>query len=293
MVPLILLAILGTLLSLMIGLYYMSRVAEFSYKSTLDSYNRLTEKTSQMLKQDIDDHLRSLQISANLVGQMNNVFEKDGQTISLNRDQIMTILPLIASNKPYLSLAIVGANGDGYNIKGEKVNVSGELYFTKAAKGQLSVSDSLTYTKDNEPVIYYGAPIIKNGNCFGVLIATVSARIDPLNYMDSNGQDEILIYIVNENKDLVGYFKGSNITDFNYKNLVADGYQYENMDNKLSDIGIVDLFNKFSQNKNDYVWYQSPLGINEWTLLVGKNDIMDPVAQETLKISSPGPFARD
>jgi len=275
-IPLLLLAILGTFLSLMIGLYYMGKMAEFSYKTTLESYDKLTEDTAKMLKQDIENQCQSLQVAANLIG----------QTEALNQEQIKIILPILADGKSYIDLAIVGLDGKGYNIKGENINAFGETYLTKALKGQVNISDSLQYTENNEPVIIYAAPIFKNQSCVGVLMATVSALIKMTSYIDNDELIGSSAYILNENKKVVTYFEGSYITAFDFNQAISEGYLQLDFEKHISNMSVFDFIAKENQQEKEYVWYQEPLGVNNWTILVGKYDAIDPMAQEILKISN-------
>lgn len=274
--PLILLAILGTFLSLIVGLYYMGEMAEVSYKTTMESYGELTENTAKMLRQDIENHYQSLQISANLIGQAGD----------LNKEQIKTILPMLAENNSYIDLTIVGVDGKGYNINGERINSSGESYIIKALKGQVNTSDSLYYTKNNEPAVIYAAPIYRNQKCIGVLTATVSAQINPTKYMDNNALQGSSVYILNENKKIISSFDGSSITDFNYDQAISKGYLQEDFEKHITEMNVFDYILKSNQQKNEYIWYQEPLGINNWTLLLGKYDVVNPIAQEILRISN-------
>ncbi|MDF2538820.1 MAG: putative signaling protein [Herbinix sp.] len=281
-IPLVFLAIIGTLLSLMLGLYYMGRMAQFSYKTTLDSYESLTDNTAMILKKNIESDFQSLQVSANLVGQIDN----------LGKEQIMTMLPLLADNKSYIDLAIVLTDGKGYNIDGNEVDVSDEVYFDAAIHGLKSVSDHLVNSKDNEPAVIYTVPIYNNGSSIGVLLATISACINPEAYMDNANLDDTTVYILNQNKDLVFFFDEnkttniSHITNFNYEQVISKGYMHEVYENQISNLDMINFLLKYLNNEKEYIWHQSDLGMNGWTLLVGNYDVLDPIAQQILKISS-------
>lgn len=272
-IPLILLAILGTILSLIIGLFYMGRIAEFSYKTTQESYDRFTENTARMIRQDIENNYQSLQVSANLIGQADQ----------LNKEQIMLILPLLAESESYKDLSIVDVNGKGYDINGTEVNVSDTMYFKKALNGQVNISDNLYYS-NSEPTMIYAAPIIKNNTYIGVLIATTSAQIDSTGFIDENELKGGSVYVLNENKEIVSFFTGSEINNFEFEQVISKGYFYDGLEINQAEFNI---FNIISKIKNQYyVWYERPLGINNWTVLLGKNDVLDPIAQEILRISN-------
>lgn len=274
-VPLILLAITGTLISLISGLYYISKIAESSYVTTLETYDELSEHTAMMLRQNIEDKYKALQLSADLVGQVEN----------FDKEQIMSILPLIANKETCLDLAIVGVDGRGYNLNGLEVNIFDEVYFKEAIHGQVSNSNKISYLFDNEPIVVYAVPIYSHNKTAGALIATTSARLERKEYIDNSGLEDSLVYILNENNDLVSYFNGSTIADFNYEQITTNGFLHEDfIKNKTLDLN--DFYHKFYKQENEYVWYRKPLEINNWTMLVGKYDVMEPIAQEILKISN-------
>ncbi|HWT26570.1 MAG TPA: bifunctional diguanylate cyclase/phosphodiesterase [Mobilitalea sp.] len=273
-VPMILFAVFSIFVSLFLSLYHMNRMAEYSYKTTLDTNVSLSLNTAEMLKQKFENNYQSIQVSANLVGQAGE----------LTKDRIMSLLPLLAEDKSYIDLSIVGTDGHGFNILGNEVNASNEMYFTDALKGNVSVSNKISYTANNEPVLVYAAPIIENGTSKGVLLATVSAQIGDLGNKDAATGS--LVYILNKNNDLISYMKGTDISNFNYSNAVKDGFFYENYKDHKSDMSLSEFFIKDKDKKASYVWYQKPLGINNWTVLIGKSEAMNPITQDILRLTN-------
>ena len=284
-IPLILLAIIGTALSLSLGLYYMGRMAQYSYKTSLEECDRLTDATAAMMKQDIENNCQALQILADSAGQ-HYLEEIKNNSAIIGKEQAKSILSPFWDNNAYLDMAVIGTDGKGYDRTGEEIDASGEDYFINAMMGQAGVSDRISYTKSGEPVITYAAPIMINSNCRGVLSATVTACLDPADFLEDSGQKGISFYVVNGEKALTAYFQGTDISGFNYDNALSRGYLYEKYEARMADMNFIDYFSKFYQKNNELILYQSPLGINQWTLLVGKYDIMNPMAREIFKIST-------
>lgn len=274
--PLILLAILGTLMSLIFGLYYMKQMVEFSYKTTADTYDALTLNTAVMLRQDIEHNFQSLQNSADLIGQSGE----------LDKEKIASLLTLIGDHNGYLDLAIVTADGKGYNMSGSDINVSEETYFVNALDGQEDIADSIVYTGNKEPSIMYAAPILENGSCKGVLLATVNAELDTMGYIDQGGLGSPELYILNDKKQIVSYSKGSDITDFKYEDIVEKGYLQDNYVEKMSELDFINFLHDTYGQENNIAWYQKPLEINNWTVLIGNVNLMNPALQKLLKISN-------
>lgn len=275
-IVLILLAILGTLLSLLFGLYYMNRVTEFSYNSTVDTYDSITVNTASMLKQHIEHNYQVIEDSANLLG----------QTGELNKERVATLLPLLAKDKAYTDLAIVGTDGKGYNLNGMDVNVAGEPYFTNAKGGLVNVSNMIMSASDNKPYMVYASPIMENGKCKGVLLATVSAEIETDGYIKPEEMQDTRTYLLNKNMELVSYFKGSDISGFNYEKVIEKGYLHQKSVAHTINMDVINFIRNKEEQKTDYIWYLEPLGINNWYVLMGKTNLINQEAQELLKISN-------
>jgi diguanylate cyclase (GGDEF)-like protein len=252
-------------------------MAQYSYKTKLDTYDSLTVNAAALLKQEIENNYQSLQVSANLVA-------KAGV---LDRNKIFSLLPLLAEGRSYIDIAIVSNEGQGYNLAGDFIDVSGELYYLNASQGQLNASDKLTYKEDNTPVTVIAVPIIEYGTSKGVLLATVSAQINNLALFNTEVEEGSLIYLINEKKELVSYVTGTDIKNFNYDTIVKDGYFHKQQESSMT---IVDLSELFIEGDNttekSYIWDEKPIGINNWSVLIGRIYSMNPITKDILRITN-------
>lgn len=272
--PLILFAILSIIVSLMSGIFFMNHIIRYSYKAKLETYGVFTENAAALLKQDIEDNYQSVLVSADLVA-------KAGE---LTEDNIAVLLPLLAQDKSYVDLAIVGTEGRGYNLAGEAVDTSGEAYYEAALGGQVNVSDRITYAADNTPVLVFAAPIIENSLIKGVLLAEVNARMGNQSIFRNELEEGGLIYLVNENNELISYLQDTDIAGFNYDKVTADGYFHENNESTLKAMNVSDFFFG-NDRKSSHIWDRQPIGINNWSILVGRVYTISPTTRDILKLT--------
>ncbi|MDD3173948.1 MAG: EAL domain-containing protein [Herbinix sp.] len=274
--PLIIIATISIIVSFILGFYQLNRMIQYSYKVKLETYDTLTNDIASLLKQEIENNYRSLQVSANLVA-------KAGK---LDKENIAALLPILSQNNSYIDIAIVGKDGTGYNMAGEPLDVSDESYYITAKSGKINTSNQITYTQDKVPVIIFAAPIIGDGTYKGALLINIKAQITDLVPFQSQIEEGSLIYVINENNDLISFMKDTDIKNFSYKELVTIGYLRKEAENTLPVININDFYNQEDIQDNTYIWYEKPLGINNWSVLIGRLDIINPITKEVLRLTN-------
>lgn len=216
--PLIIFAVISIIVSLMLGLYHMSRMVDYSYRTKLENYDSLAVNTAALFKQEIDNKYQSMQVMADLVAKAGD----------LSRENIISLLPLLAKDKEFTDAAVVGIDGKGYNRKGQAVDASGESYCIEALSGKKKSSNVISYTAGNIPVIYFAVPILDNGQVKGALITQVNAQMDNQTLFKKEISEGCLIYLLNENNELISFAQDTDITGFNYDKVISEGYFYEN-----------------------------------------------------------------
>ncbi len=273
--PLVLVTVFSILVSFIVVLYNMNRMAQYSYSVKLESYDSLSENLASILKQDIENNYQSLKVSANLVA-------KSG---TLDKENIATLLPLLKEDISYLDLAIIGTDGIGYNMEGEQLDISQEDYYNKAINGQMNTSDNISYTNDNEPVIIFSIPINDNGINKGVLLAKMNAQINNLAPFQSEMEEGSLIYLVNRNNELISYVQNFEISEFDYDKVVANGYLYDTEANNIPKVNISELFIE-NDNVKSYIWSKKSIGVNDWSVLIGRLNTISPISKDILKLTN-------
>lgn len=273
--PLIIFAILSVIVSLMLGLYHMNRIIRYSYKTKLETYESLTENVAALLKQDIENNYEAVRVSANLVAKAGD----------LSRDNIAALLPLLAQDKSYVDLAIVDAAGRGFNLAGDAVDVSGEDYYKTAFNGQLNNSDRITYTADNTPVLTFAAPIIENRVIKGVLLAEIKAEIANPALFQNEIEEGSSVYLINQNNELVSYLQNTDITNFDYDNVIAEGYFYEDSESTLNKVNVSKIFLEDDNWNKTYIWDKQPIGINNWSVLIGRVYTLNTGTRDILRLT--------
>jgi diguanylate cyclase (GGDEF)-like protein len=271
--PLILFAIFSILLSLILGLYHVNKMIQYSYRSKLDTYDSLTDNVNSLLKQEIENRYQALQVSANLVA-------KAGV---LSKDNIASLLLLLAEDKSYIDLSIVDPDGNGYNLAGDSVNISGESYFKTAKSGHANTSDTISYSSDNIPTLTYAVPIMDNGVFRGELLAKISCQIKNAAPFQTELESGSLIYLINSKKEIVSYVQETDISNFNYDKIVSQGIIHDNSD-RLPEINIKDIFGSNSKESRIYIWDEKSLGMNGWSVLIGRVYSISPITKEILRL---------
>ncbi len=274
-VPLVLFAIAGTVISLFFGMYQMNKLVQESYDSTVNSYDIISEETTAMLRKDIDDKCNELRTSAQLIS-------RSGK---LSRKEMVEYLILLSRGGNYHRLSIVGADGKGINSAGIDVDYSEEAFFLNTMRGGISITGG----KDNlgKPVLIYSVPIYYNEAYLGALISTQKACLDMSGNQGFNsaGKESNFIYILDRNNELIAYLNEDSIARFDYEEMISGGYLHKKGDKHPPGYK-VQLFNNQIEKRNNIVWYQKPFGINNWSVLIGKSDIISPVTQRIIRISN-------
>jgi len=272
---LIIFAIICILAALTLGLYQMKCMTQYSYETKLDTYDSLTNNTAALLKQEVENNYESIKISANLVA-------KAGE---LNENAITAIIPILSENESYLDISIVDTEGNGYNRDGDRVDESKEAYFIKAMQGTTNVADKLSYNSDQEPILIYATPIMDGTSKKGVLLTSINAKINVLPSPTNELEQGSMIYLINENNELVSYIEGNDISDFNYNTLITNGSFIQGVENN----NISSVFRAIIQNEDtekEYIWDKNPIGINNWYVLIGREDTISPATLKLLALTN-------
>ncbi|HWT74708.1 MAG TPA: GGDEF domain-containing protein [Mobilitalea sp.] len=274
--PLILFAICSILMSLLLGLYHINSLAQYSYNTKLDTYDTLTENVAAFMKQEIENEYQTIQVSSNIVANAGD----------LTKDNIITLLPLLAQNSSYVDIEIVNTQGKGYNLAGNEVNEAKEAYFINAEKGQITASDTISYTENNTPVIVLAAPIINNNVNKGVLVTKINAKISNIDLFKNEMKEGTLIYLVNSNKELISYAQDTVIKDFKYDSVIENGYLYGDKASSDNGMKLIQFFGGYKNNKNPYIWDLKAIEMNDWSVLVGRLYTVNPITRDILSLTN-------
>lgn len=252
----------------------MNQMAKYSNIKKFEAVDFYADHVATILKQDIVNNYQQLQLSAGLVARENE-WTKDGTK---------WLLPILAQGKTYEDIAIVDSSGIGYNLAGDEVNFEDEDYFINAMNGQSNSSNKIDFTVDQNPVITYAVPIIENGTNKGVIVASVSSKIDFTDLFQSELDEESRIYIVNDKNELIAYAQDTDIASFDYNSIIKNGVFLNDI--KTTETNeLYDLYGKESI-KSKYIWASKPLGINDWSILVRRPNIDSNTTKEILRLTN-------
>ena len=274
--PLIIFAVFIILVSFGLGLYHMDRMARYSYNTEIATYDSLTEKVATLLKQEIENNYQELQVSADLVA-------KAGE---LSKENIVTLINLLGQDKTFTNLAIVNTQGKGYNDVGDAIDLGDEAYYQKAVKGQINSTDKISLSDDNSPVIVYAVPIEDNSVIKGVLIAKVPSKMNDSTFLENEIQEGNVIYIVNKSKQLISYAQDTDSSNFDYDEVIADGYLQGDPNTSVKGMKSWNLFEIDNQQSKSYIWDDKPIGINDWSVLMGRRNVISPITSDILRLTN-------
>ncbi len=274
--PLIIFAIISLIVSLTLGIFHMNRMVQYSYNSQCEDYSALTTNDAALLKQEIDSNFQVLQTSAKRISSAGE----------LDKNSIIELLEELNSENKYVDLAILDSNGKGYNTLGEKVDLSNEAYVTAALQGKKnSSSDKLTYTAEHIPVMTYAVPIEKNGKYLGVLTAQINAELKNISLLADQVNSGYSIYVMNSTNEPVTFISGMDINGFNYEKLISEGRLYNKNTDYTASFNLNTLFRE-DKISNKIIWNKVPLGINDWTVLVGGKYTMNDTTKDILELTN-------
>lgn len=273
-VPMVIYAVVSTIIAMIIVIYHMNSMVKKSYNETIHLYDTLSEDTTKLLRKGFQENCETLQTAADFIG---------NQEI-LTKETMMEALTILAREDVYLNLAIVDASGIGMDTAGIDVNLQKEQLFQDAMQGHSGVTGT---TEGGVPIIVYSVPIRYQTNYLGALFAWQEASLDFLGEfnLDPSYKLNNNIYILNEHDELVAYLNDSEIKDFQYDKVISGGTIHQEGDSHTVGYGL-DLFHKPSKGNINTIWYKKPLGMNYWTVLIGRSDIINPVSQNIIRLSS-------
>lgn len=272
--PLILFAILCILASIVVGLYYMDHMAQYSYFIKMQSYHSLTKNIATSLKQEYESNIDYLEASADLIAHSGDI---DNQVIK-------TFLPIIAASKSYEDLSIISIDGIGYNLSGEKIDISKEEYFIKM-KAEDLVNSDIIVTKNNSTVTL-AVPAVKNGKYCGALLAKLSPKISMEELFQKEQREGALIYILDKNHELIGYGQDTDINTFDYHLVTSSGFLLKDKKKIAKKIHIKDVIFKNKEGGQSYTWDEAQIGINGWSVLVGKKLGVSPLTKDIHRLTN-------
>lgn len=274
--PLIIFAVFSILISLLLSLYHMNRMAEYSYKNSNASYNTTAENYTEIIRESIKNIYQEVLVDTDLIGQSGK----------LNEEKISSVLKTLSMNKAYLEMKIVNIDGKGYDNNGNKVDVSDKTYFINARKGSINASNWVYSNSLNPSAVICSVPIMSDHICKGVFIVNINITNNILKNIQKEDKEHSCIYILNQNKDLVAAVKGSNAAKFKYDKLTKNGFFYKEFPNQNIKMKVSEFFYKEKAERKGYIWYEKPLGINRWIVLIGKPQAINPITKNILRLTN-------
>ncbi len=280
--PLILFAIFGIMVSLILASFFMNRMIQYSYDNQCEEYIAASDNAAALISQEFKNSLTTLQTSAVYIAKADNY----------DNTATLGLLSELCKSSPYIDLAVLQPNGRGLNQAGQNKDYSAEKYFKEAKQKKNYLSNSLQFDEEGKSYLIQAVPIVKDDVCKGVLVAWVDGEINNISMLDQEIKEGASIYLVNSDNELVSYIKGSDIKNFNYDRLLSKGEMNSERSRErtesLSKAASLNLRQVFygQEVKNTYIWTRKDLGVNNWSILYGKQYKVDPTTREILDLTN-------
>lgn len=140
---------------------------ELLIAETKEALTEIAREAANTVSAKVESNFNNLKILLK-----NDIFQNPEE----NREKIIELLQGQVSKNECLDMTIIEKNGKSFSVKDKDRNLSDELYFQKAIKGQKYATDPFFRTGELEKVIVYAYPFINNdGEVIGVLTATKKA----------------------------------------------------------------------------------------------------------------------
>lgn len=280
--PLILFAIIGILGTLTLASFYMNKMIQYSYDSQYEEAAALSDHAATLISQELNNSFATLQNGAIYIAKA-----------GINNDlPTRELLSELSKNNSYISMAVIDSRGVGFNQSGQVKDYSEEKYFISAILNNNYISDKLQYDEKGNPYLIQAVPIVKNGVCEGVLSAWMKGEISNIAALKQESKDGASIYLVNSGNELVSYIEGSDGKDFDYDRLLSEGVLKKETGRTTTEPSSIAAYLNFRQLfrtkeiNNTYIWTRKELGVNEWSVLYGRQYTVDSTRREILELTN-------
>lgn len=277
-IPLLISVAVGTMLALIFGMYFMNRMVQDTYLDKIQEYEVVSEKTTDILKKGIEDNCKALQVTALLLGEQGE----------LDKAKMLDILPMITESSQYIDMAIANLDGIGYDTEGLAVDFSKEDFLLSVKEGKSSIMSRKEWKDNTEPVLIYNVPIHHKDNQLGMLIAIQSAAMTNISSLslEQLHKDSAVIYMMDANKNLLFHFNDDKLKGFNYAEISAISNPSGNDLEPRKIFHLKDYLLLSYTKKHMTVWYEKPLGLNNWSVLVGRSYVLDSLTMSIVMITN-------
>jgi len=104
--------------------------------------------------------------------------------------------------------------------------------------------------------------------------------------LENEIQEGSVIYIVNKSKQLISYAQDTDSSNFNYNEIIADGYLQGDPNTSVKGMKSWNLFEIDNQQSKSYIWDDKPIGINGWSVLMGRRNVISPITSDILRLTN-------
>ena len=226
-----------------------------------DDYNSISEISATTLASNIDKECQAIEDYSQELSNFDYSM--------VNTYLVRSYLENLLNYNEYSNIYIMNTTGKGFNYLNEKVDVSNQAFYQSIDTSEQAIA------YQDEKIIYTTPVIDDQGTLKFYIVAEMSSEFGSKKLLLENWNN-IGYYILDGNDNIIAYSKGDKPM-VTYQQLIDYGLLYGS--DSVFTVDKIDFKNFFQAIKNvlfrkqqyPVVWYQHPLEINDWSILIGRS----------------------
>jgi EAL domain-containing protein (putative c-di-GMP-specific phosphodiesterase class I)/GGDEF domain-containing protein len=206
---------------------------------------------------------------------------------NVNTYQVRSYLENMVNYNGYTNISIVDKSGRGFNYLNDSVDISNEEYFST-----LNVSEQVVTTVGDS--LLYVTPVIDSESQFKFFILAEVPIQTVLQTITTEDWNDMGLYLLDDSDVILSSYGVDNPKEDFQSILDDNGKQYQDGDKIITSVEDINFKTfiyaiKSVVSKKDLypiVWYEQPLDVNGWSILIGRSTInQDTDVQDLLSLS--------
>ncbi len=275
--PTLILILVSFIILTICGISYCGSMLDILRNYKNNDYNRMAETHIQDLNNFIENECLAIQ------NYSDDISKSSFQT--LDRNLIVTSLQGMATYNGYSNMYVLDSTGNGFDCYNNSVNLSSMEYFKSINSSEQSI---VAY----DDYILYITPVIDSDNQFKFYIIAENSVKDGFDKITTEDWNNLGYYILDGENNVIAYNNVENPLD-DYQQIIDEGVLYSSTDTTITSITDItpsrffkSIANVFTaKNTSTEIWYQNPISINDWTILMGRTATEDGDIMNMLSLS--------
>lgn len=264
--PTIIIIIISFIILTLCGTAYCGSMLNILRNYKDSNYNSMSQTFAQQFKNVINNECILIQDYSKEIAIFNYT--------NLDTKSVGLYLENMAKYNGYSNVYIVNYNGQGFDYSNNKVDLSNKEYFKSIDyinQNVINQNDTLVYT----------TPVIDENQQFKFFIIAELPFSSIVNRLSTENWNDMGFYILDSNDNVLTY-SNTALEKSTLEDIITDGNTLYSTDlqtiTKVDDITIKKIYTSIKSIilANEYypvVWYKQSIGINGWSILIGRSTI--------------------